>query len=402
MRIGRANVSSAGENGSKNVSGRRYYRICERLRLRSGGGGEADTVTDPGWDIPGLPRDAAAGPAAGPAAALAGADDPAADRRRAGSRKSRPLASVSALAESSTGAFAPRRPRTNASADGDAPASIDASAADPASGVGVLTSSPTSSAAPPTAAPRLAADAAPAVGASSCSVRPADAAQALAFVSAGLEFLAHADPAEWPEGLQADCLRELAVAESRQAAAHARILTAFSVPGGGLNGDGHRSPRVWLTWQTAATRKAAGAKVAWMHQLASHPVIAAALAGGDISLSWARQITDWTDPLPDSVRDSADEELLAAAASGAGLSDLAGIAEELRRVHAEPDDDDGDGFEDRNLRLGSTFGGAGRLEGDLTPRCAAAAEAVIGALAQPRGPEDTRTLGQRQHDAFEE
>ena len=227
-----------------------------------------------------------------------------------------------------------------------------------------------------------------------CDAGPQQAAEALRWLSAALDVLAHADPAEWPQGLQADCLRALAVAESRQAAAHARILTAFSVPGGGLAGDGHRSPRVWLTWQTAATRKAAGAKVAWMHQLAGHPVIAAALAGGDISLSWARQVGDWTDRLPDSVRDSADEELLSAAGAGASLSDLAGIAEELRRVHAEPDDDDGgDGFEDRNLRLASTFGGAGRLEGDLTPRCAAAAEAVIGALAQPRGPEDTRTAG---------
>jgi len=160
---------------------------------------------------------------------------------------------------------------------------------------------------------------------------------------------------------------------------------------------------VWLTWQTQATRRAAGAKVASMHQLAGHPVIAAALADGSISLSWARQVGDWTDLLPDDVRDSADAELLSAAANRASLSDLAGIAEELRREHAQPDnDDDDDGFEDRNLRLAKTFGGAGRLEGDLTPRCAATAEAVLGALGQPFGPEDTRTAGQRWHDAFEE
>src|SRR5215469_7230588 len=55
---------------------------------------------------------------------------------------------------------------------------------------------------------------------------------------------------------------------ARQVAAHAKVLAAFSVPGGGLNGDGHRSARVWLTWQTQATRNAAGAKVAWMHSLA--------------------------------------------------------------------------------------------------------------------------------------
>ncbi|HUB40124.1 MAG TPA: DUF222 domain-containing protein, partial [Streptosporangiaceae bacterium] len=61
-----------------------------------------------------------------------------------------------------------------------------------------------------------------------------------------------------------------------------------------------------------------------------------------------------------------------------------------------------DGFTDRSLRLAETFDGAGRLEGDLTPRCAAATGAVLGALSQPRGPEDTRTAVQRQHDALEE
>ena len=193
----------------------------------------------------------------------------------------------------------------------------------------------------------------------------------------------------------------LAVAESRQAAAHARVLSAFSVPGGGLAGDGHRSPRVWLTWQTQSTRPAAGAKVAWMRCLAGHPAIETALAAGGISVSWARQIADWTDRLPAAVRDAADEELLSAAADGAGLADLSVIAGELFRAHAQPDTDDG-GFEDRRLRLAATFGGAGRLEGDLTARCAAAAEAVLGALGRRAGPEDTRTAAQRRHDALEE
>jgi Domain of unknown function (DUF222) len=231
-------------------------------------------------------------------------------------------------------------------------------------------------------------------------VRPGSAARALAFVSAGLEFLAHADPAGWAEGLQADCLRVLAVAESRQAAAHARILSAFSRPGGGLAGDGHRSARVWLTWQTRATRPAAGVKVSWMRRLQGHPVIAAGLADGGVSVSWAQQIADWTDRLPGQVRGDADSELLAAAGNGASMTDLALIAEELRRVHAEPDRDD-DGFEDRQVRLSTTLDGAGRLTGDLTARCAAALEAVLDSLAKPGGPEDTRTIGQRRHDALE-
>jgi hypothetical protein len=233
-------------------------------------------------------------------------------------------------------------------------------------------------------------------------VLPDSPAQALAFLAGALDFLAHADAAEWGEGVQADCLRGLAVAESQQAAAHARILGAFSVPGGGLAGDGHRSPRVWLTWQCAATRRAAATKVSWMHRLTAHPLVAEALGDAGVSPSWAQQIMDWTRTLPDDVRDDADAELLAAAANGAELCDLAQIAEELQRQHATPDEDGDDGFADRRLRLEETFEGAGRLDGDLSPRCAAATGTVLGALSQPRGPEDDRTLAQRLHDGLEE
>ena len=133
-------------------------------------------------------------------------------------------------------------------------------------------------------------------------MRPDSPAQALALLGAALDYLAHADAGSWPDGLQADCLRALAVAESRQAAAHARVLAAFTVPGGGLAGDGHRSPRVWLTWQTQATRRAAAGQVGWMRRLEAHPLIADALAGGRVSLSWARQIIDWTGRLPEDAR----------------------------------------------------------------------------------------------------
>ena len=308
---------------------------------------------------------------------------------------------MSACSGSSAGAFgrlAADTETSSRSADDSASSTASVTAARP-SATGRAASSRVRAATLATADAPGAADADGALN----TVRASGPAEAIAFLKAGLEYLARSNPAEWSEGEQADCLRALAVAESRQAAAHARILAAFSVPGGGLAGDGHRSPRVWLSWQTAATRKAAASKVSWMHRLAAHPVVADALAGATVSVSWAQQIMDWTKPLPGEVRDQADDELLAAANAGASLSDLAGIAEELRREHARPDDDsDGDGFEDRGLRLASTLGGAGRLEADLSARCTSAVETVLGSLSRPTGPEDTRTLPQRQHDALEE
>ena len=352
-------------------------------------------MAESGWDIPGVPRDVPPGDAAA-GQSSAGPADSAGHRR--GRRGRRPSSSASALSGSSAGAFArstgPAAPPAAASSDSSAASAAGLSSAGPA-GPAV------SAAAPPVLRATAALAAAPSALPSAAG--PRDAAEALAFVSTGLEFLAHDDPAGWGEGLQADCLRALAVAESRQTAAHARVLAAFSVPGGGLAGDGHRSPRVWLSWQTQATRSAAGQKVGWMHRLQEHPAIASALAAGGISPSWGRQIGDWTDRLPAAVHDAADQELLDAAANGAGLSDLFFIAEELRREHATPDaDDDDGGFADRKLRLATTFGGVGRLDGDLTARCAAALQAVLDSLGKRAGPEDTRTAGQRQHDALEE
>ena len=56
-------------------------------------------------------------------------------------------------------------------------------------------------------------------------------------------------------------------------------------------------------------------------------------------------------------------------------------------------DDDGPGpvFEDRTVRLETTFGGAGVLAGDLTPECAAVVTAVLDALSVSRDAEDDRS-----------
>jgi hypothetical protein len=59
-------------------------------------------------------------------------------------------------------------------------------------------------------------------------------------------------------------------------------------------------------------------------------------------------------------------------------------------------------FEDRAVRLVTTFQGAGVLTGDLTPECAAVAGAVLDALSAPVGAEDDRTQEQRYHDGLHE
>jgi hypothetical protein len=94
--------------------------------------------------------------------------------------------------------------------------------------------------------------------------------------------------------------------------------------------------------------------------------------------------------------------LLGAADGGADLDDLGALAEELQKRLARPDTDGDDGFAQRSVQMDTTFEGAGKLDGNLTPQCAAAVQAVLDALGKRRGPEDERTKGQRLHDALED
>src|SRR6202044_4217948 len=110
------------------------------------------------------------------------------------------------------------------------------------------------------------------------------------------------------------------------------------------------------------------------------------------SKSYARAVCGWTDRLPENCRDNADAILVSAAQMGMELPDLAALAAEIE-ARARPDtpDEDGPRFEDRAVKLETTFGGAGVMTGDLTPECTAVVTAVLEALSAPRGPEDDRS-----------
>ncbi len=225
---------------------------------------------------------------------------------------------------------------------------------------------------------------------------PADVTQALAMVQAGLSFLTGPAVA----GQEAAALIGLEKTEARLTAARARALSAFCTSHG-YEADGQFGPKPWLRAFTRITRGAADGALAWMRRLDAHPAVAAALAEEGITASWAREICGWTSRLPAELIQNADTILLAAAAQGAELADLANLAWEMIERSATPDSDDS-GFGDRAVWLETTLGGAGRLGGDLTPGCAAALSTVLDALGGKAGPEDTRSAPQRRHDALEE
>jgi len=226
---------------------------------------------------------------------------------------------------------------------------------------------------------------------------------ALEMLDSALAYLAAADPTQMPTVIQAQCLMALERADAMCTAVRASVLAAFTVSRGYCE-DGDYSARAWLMHHTRVTKGTAVRHSGWARRGRLHPRVLAALAAGDLpSESYARSICGWTDRLPEECRDSADAILVSAAQMGMDLPDLAALAAEIE-ARSRPDvpDEDGPRFEDRAVRLETTFGGAGVLTGDLSPECAAVVSAVLDALSAPRGAEDDRTHEMRYHDALEE
>ena len=222
-------------------------------------------------------------------------------------------------------------------------------------------------------------------------------------VHAGLGYLAATDATAMAAGTQARLLRMLEQAHSMSTAARAAILGAFTAAQG-YCADADYSPRAWLINRTRVTKGAAVGYTAWVRRAAAHPEVAAVLASGEMSESFARTICAWTDKLPEESREDADAILLTAAGKGMDLRDLAGLAGEIyaRSLPENPDGGKDEAFEDRSVRLETTFEGAGVLHGDLTPECASVVGTVLDALSAPAGAVDARTQAQRLHDGLQE
>ena len=220
---------------------------------------------------------------------------------------------------------------------------------------------------------------------------------------AAMGYLTTADAAQMAAAEQAGCLQALERITAMGTAARTSILAAFTT-GQGYCADADYSPRAWLISKTRITRGAAVSCTGWVRRAAAHPRVAQVLAAGEMSESYARTICDWTGKLPGDCRPDADAILLGAAGAGMDLPDLAALAAEIyaRSLPDPPDDGKDEAFEDRSVRLETTFDGAGVLSGDLTPECAAVVGAVLDALSAPAGAEDTRSQAQRYHDGLQE
>jgi hypothetical protein len=85
---------------------------------------------------------------------------------------------------------------------------------------------------------------------------------------------------------------------------------------GVLTADGYGSCAAWLKSKGRMTGKAAGAETRRMRQFRDHPVIADAVASGELSQWWAEEMAEWTRRLPDDWRHDVDKLLVDTASAG--------------------------------------------------------------------------------------
>ncbi len=235
---------------------------------------------------------------------------------------------------------------------------------------------------------------------------PVNRAEALEMMLAGARFLNAANATDMMTEEQGQCMQSLEYIHAMITAARSSILAAF-IAARGHHADADYSPRSWLINRLRVTKGAATAYTTWAGRTATHPRVLNALAAAEVSRvseSIARTVCDWTDKLPKDCQDAADAILITAARAGANLRDLADLAGQIYAKSRPQDSDDGteDGFDDRSVRLETTFAGAGVIAGDLTPECAAVVAAVLDSLSAPAGADDTRTYEQRYHDALQD
>ncbi len=232
---------------------------------------------------------------------------------------------------------------------------------------------------------------------------PGSVADALRVAHAGLDYLNGPDAALLDPAALGGVLRSLGELQAKFAAAQAGFLRRFDAADA-HDADGYGTSSAWLAAMTRLKNTDAKAAVAQMRTLGRHPHLSDAMAAGQISPSWVAEIDRLTRKLPAELRAETDQILLAAAAAGASLDDLKLLAacavEQYLARQPSPDDDDD--FDERFVQVGTTFGGASCVRGNLTPECTAAVQAVLDAMGKKRGPEDHRTVGQRFHDALQE
>jgi hypothetical protein len=202
------------------------------------------------------------------------------------------------------------------------------------------------------------------------STVPGSVSDALRMAHASMDYLNSPAAADLPAGACGQALAALGEIHAKFTAARVALLRRFDALDG-HDTDGYGTSAAWLAAMAKMAKKDAKAAVGQMRRLGGRRLLEDALARGEISESWAAEILARTGKLPAEMRGETDRILLEAVAGGASLDDLKMIAAcALQQWLSQHPDSDDDGFDDRYIQVGTTFGGAACIRGNLTPNAA--------------------------------
>jgi hypothetical protein len=149
---------------------------------------------------------------------------------------------------------------------------------------------------------------------------PGNYAEALAMLASSLDYLgAAAAGGQIPEPVLGEVLLGLEAAGARHAAARSAVLSRFDAAGW-HDSDGYQNSSSWLRDKAGMTGPTARRRVRQMRTLRSRPRLAAAMAEGRLSESYADRIITWTKPLPADMLDATDALILSVIQAGGTLT----------------------------------------------------------------------------------
>src|SRR6516225_7663245 len=137
---------------------------------------------------------------------------------------------------------------------------------------------------------------------------PGSIAEALRMAHASLDYLNSPVAAELHAAACGPVLTALGELQAKVTAAHAAVLRRFDAADA-HDGDGYGTSAAWLAAMTQLAAKDARAAVRRMRQLTRHAHLHGALARGELSWSWAREIDKWMKELPAELRPGTEKIL---------------------------------------------------------------------------------------------
>ena len=216
-----------------------------------------------------------------------------------------------------------------------------------------------------------------------------------------LDAMLDVNPRDLVDRQLAEVIVDFEQARRRVDAAEARAIAEFDQRRA-HDADAFPTTKAWLQARCNMSGGAANARVKLARTLPQLPQVEAALGEGRISAEHAQAITALTTVVPIEFVQSTEAEFVTVAER----VDPHGLRNYLRGIrHAYQPDAvvaaEEDQYQRRQFALTSSFEGMVVMGGQAHPEGGAIVATAISTLAQLTGPDDERTVGQRNYDALE-